>query len=356
MFFNVLHLIPLSIISTALASHQCEPPLPYTFEIPTWQSQNFSCIGSPEVFTVGSSPGKGLGVFATRTLEPGDVILREAPVFRITPPEFRDGIGYSLHEMGALIRKEFNLLSESAKSEVLALHAYTNEAEKKALDGLVPIFRSNAYNTGTEIGLFPKIARINHSCRPSASYSWSEKLGKRVVYANRRIEEGEEIFVSYIPLLRTYEERQKRLDQYGFKCSCEACTHGRKESDRRRIDIQKAIEAFEPQMSLGVPQSKVGKKKALRNVDASLELVKLMEEEGLSDYYAKAYRIVAVSYARVENWEQAALWSVKGYGLRYMADPGSKDTREMHGLTKHMISKWNEEVRNKSMKEGASGL
>jgi SET domain-containing protein len=102
------------------------------------------------------------------------------------------------------------------------------------------ILRSNAYNTGSShIGLFPKTARINHSCNPNAGNYWDEKAAERVIYASRDIEEGEEITVSYIPLLKPIKERQARLQQYGFTCDCSAC-----QSEESRY-VQKHIFVYE---------------------------------------------------------------------------------------------------------------
>lgn len=75
-----------------------------------------------------------------------------------------------------LVRTEFERLSSDEQREVIGLtyHALPGEAEKQGGDVLGLVFRTNAYNTGSSIGLFPKIARINHSCRPNVAYYWSE--------------------------------------------------------------------------------------------------------------------------------------------------------------------------------------
>ncbi|KAF2870480.1 hypothetical protein BDV95DRAFT_629145 [Massariosphaeria phaeospora] len=309
--------------------------------------------GAPEAYMIGSSPGKGLGVFATQALEPGDIIMRDRPVIRITPPPFHDGIGYSLNEVGVLLRREFELLAEDARADILSLTAHMTAAEKEAIDQLVPIFRSNAYNTDQAISLFPKVARINHSCRPNVGYAWSERLDKQVVTALRPIDQGEEIFVSYIPLLHSREDRQKRLDQYGFKCTCEVCaqdTAGLQASDQRRKDISKAFSDFEPQLTLSVPQSKAAKKKAHNNAKASIQLAELVQEEGLADYYVTAYRVVAILHARIEDWKEATLWGHRSYKLSKMVDPQSDMTKELVAMTNEFISRWNDDVRNRSRK------
>ncbi|KAF2678770.1 SET domain-containing protein [Lentithecium fluviatile CBS 122367] len=346
-----------SLLSTAHATqHSCITPIPsspYTSGIPSWLSEDFSCTGSPQVWEARPSPGKGMGVFATKTLEPGDIILQETPVIRIHPPQFRDGVAYPLGDIETLIRRAFDALSDVDKADVLSLYAHTTSNED--IDELVAIFRSNAYIIGSDnsdLGLFPKGARINHSCRPNTSQVWHEKTGKRVVRAIKRIEEGEEMFATYIPLLHSHDVRQKRLRQYGFQCTCEACVQQRsaqEASDKRRNDIRNAFAAFEPQLTLSIPKSVAGRKKAQKNANASLELAELVEEEGLADYYAQAYRIAAISHARIEKWEPATLWAHKAYQLRLVENRESPATLELQALTGRFIEMWNEDLRNESM-------
>lgn len=310
-----------------------------------------SCLGPPQVWDARPSPGKGMGVYAMRTLVAGDVILSEPPIIRLTPPEFRDGVAYPLADIRTILQTSFDELTNQDKAEVMSLHAHMTTSDKPD-DRLMSILRSNAYTTGNSLGLFPKGARINHSCRPNSSQYWSEQLGRRIVVANRRIEEGEEIFATYIPLLYAREDRQSRLDQYGFKCTCEACAldeDAQKSSDRRRLDLQNAFTTLESQLSLTVPQSKAGKKKAKINAEASNQLIELVEEEGLADYYAKAYQFAGIGHARIEDWKAATLWANKGYELSLLIDPHSAITKELQVLTSRFITSWNEELRSAAM-------
>jgi hypothetical protein len=321
------------------------------FEDPTWQPANLSYSGPQDPYIVKPSLGKGLGAFATRVLEPGDVILAEAPVLQIQPPPFQERRGYPLTEMGRSIRNAFESLTEELQLEVLSLHAYTTRAEKESpdVDELVPIFRSNAYTTDRHISLFPKIARINHSCRPNTSYIWNKRLGKQVLYATRRIEQGEELSVSYIPLLYNRSDRQKRLKQYGFKCSCEACSGDNGKSDTRRDRIRRAFSSLEPQLTLDGAQDTGTIKQSRLLADQSIELAHLVEEEGLADYRARAYRVAAIAHAMVAAWENATLYAHKSYQLRLMADSKSPEANEMEILTSRFISSWNDDLRKKSL-------
>ncbi|KAF2014127.1 SET domain-containing protein [Aaosphaeria arxii CBS 175.79] len=317
----------------------------HIFDVPSWLSLNFSCLGSPLPYTILPAPGKGLGVFAPRSLIPGDIIMREPPILVINPPPMQAGKGYPRSEIDSRVRIAFEALSSSEQDEVLSL-TYYNPPSQKVVDPLNSIFRSNAYNTGSRVGLFPKIARINHSCRPNTSYYWNERLGKRMVYATRHIEEGEELSVSYIPLLLAHADRQKRLDAYGFTCTCEACsaTKHKKTSDQRRTRIGQLFPDLTARLTLEVPTSVAANKSAHRMAEQSIELMQLVEEEQLADYYAQVYRSVAVSLARLQQWDSASIWSSKSYDIFKMADEQSRETKEMEKLTRIFVANWNEDV------------
>jgi hypothetical protein len=278
--------------------------------------------------------------------------MREAPVIKIKPPPFREGVGYAMREVGVLVREIFEALPEETQAEVMSLHSYITAKEKgqPRVDELMPIFRSNAYTSGKEIGLFPRIARINHSCRPNASYFWNEQLNRRVVYATRSIDPGEEIFVSYIPLLHSHADRQKRLDQYGFKCSCTACAadaHFQQLSDRRRAEIRQSINDLEKQLTLHPAQTVAAKKKMQRLANESQQLVDTVEEEELADYYAQCYRIAAIFHAQIRDWRSASSWAGKSFQLKMMADANSQETKEMEMLTSRFIANWENGLRDK---------
>lgn len=55
------------------------------------------------------------------------------------------------------------------------------------------IFQTNAVSAGAKVGLFPRMARLNHGCSSAFNtvYSWREKEGVLVVYAIKPIKAGE---------------------------------------------------------------------------------------------------------------------------------------------------------------------
>lgn len=78
-------------------------------------------------------------------------------------------------------------------------------------------------------------------------------------------------------------------------------------------------------------------------------MIEMLQQEGLTDYFARAYRIAAITHARIEDWQSAAFWSNKGYELRFIENPHSQSTMEMSGLTKTFVRN-----RDKQMNKQAS--
>lgn len=207
------------------------------------------------------------------------------------------------------LEAEYERLSVADQKEFLQLHDHRFPSEDENNQShLLTILRSNAYNTGADrIGLFPKTARINHSCRPNAGNWWSEKTEERVIYAMGDIDEGVEITVSYIPLLKARKERQARLAQYGFVCDCVACTEDPGEGDKRRVKIGEWLDDLESKMRRKSGKEEVNKKR----VEKARKLVDMVEAEKLSDYIARAYHLVAVYCEHTGNFEEARFWAGK---------------------------------------------
>ena len=111
------------------------------------------------------------------------------------------------------------------------------------------------------------------------------------------------------------------------------------------------IADLEPALTLDAPASLAEKRKARKDAHESKQLARLVEKEGLADYYAKAYRIAAISHARIGEWEPAAVFANKGYMLKHMEDPGSAWTAELYQLTASFVQSWESELKNGSAKK-----
>ena len=97
----------------------------------------------------------------------------------------------------------------------------------------IGIWRTNNFALGptspkSSNGIFPTIARFNHSCFPSAEFVWNEKQGKQDIRAIRDIQASEEITLCYFTSKNQLENMEQRkqylLDFYGFECCCAVCS------------------------------------------------------------------------------------------------------------------------------------
>jgi hypothetical protein len=230
-----------------------------------------------------------------------------------------EGQGYRVAEMLADIEKGFSSLSLEQQTEILQLHDHRFPNEENQ-SHLLTIFRSNAYNSGDDhIGLFPKCARINHSCRPNCLNFWSEKTSKRIIYTGRDIEKGEEITVSYIPLLKSIQQRQERLQQYGFTCTCSACQSS--ESSKRRVKIADALESLEQKVHSTSTKTALIEKR----ISKAIALIEMIEEEGLTDYLARAFHLAAVFNKQNGNLKVAREWAIKELEIHQWAEMDSAE-------------------------------
>jgi hypothetical protein len=282
-----------------------------------------SDLDAAPLYEVRASPRKGLGAFATRVIPRGTQIILEKPLVSVSMPEMVAGRGFKIQDMLSDLEMQFQALLPEEQAEYLALHDFRFPSEDSQ-SHLLTIFRSNAYTGDKSIGLFPKMARINHSCRPNSGNWWSEKQGHRVIYAAEDIAKGGEITVSYIPLLKKTEDRQTRLHQYGFTCDCSACHLASAESDRRRTRIANSLESLEQKVHSPSKTSAANEK----SIAKALTLVKMVEEEGLNDYLSKAYMMAAVFNQRGGNVETAEMWARKELEVMTWAEEGSADVQK----------------------------
>ncbi|ORY62916.1 uncharacterized protein BCR38DRAFT_217437 [Pseudomassariella vexata] len=285
---------------------------------------NNTARGVSSIWEVRESPGKGLGVFATTLITAGSRVMVEPPLFAIKPPEFIPGKGYEIEAMIADVDKAVAALSSEEQDEFRSCHEHRlpNEAASEHRRNMF-IFRSNAYTlTDGKIAMFPKIAKINHSCRPNAANVWSSVSRLRIIWAARDILPGEEVSVTYAPLLQTREDRQKRLAQYGFRCSCEAC-HDHAHTDPRRKQMARLLSELEDRLARKT--SAFANKKLLLKATA---LVEMLEEEHMMDYLPNAYRMAAELSFRLDNITAAEDWARQELRLHENADELSSASQD----------------------------
>ncbi|KAK1962409.1 SET domain-containing protein 5 [Colletotrichum sublineola] len=279
------------------------------------------------LWEVRSSPGKGLGIFALQTIHAGTRVIEESPLFTIDPGRLSSGQGFSFAGIAAAVDDAFTALNATERAAFLSCpeHRDQDDEADATWSREALIFRTNAYvMPGGIVGIFPRIAKLNHSCRPNAGAAsiggggGDEGSARRVVYAARDIHPGEEVTVTYAPLAQTTEERRARLVQWGFTCECAACKA--RDDDEQRIEIGRLM---------GVIEAVLGRDDFGRDVQPDAEkLVRLVEEVGLADYLVKAYKYAAYAASRSGKFGAARRWARKELAIHEIADARSRYARE----------------------------
>jgi hypothetical protein len=106
---------------------------------------------------------------------------------------------------------------------------YTNAQSKVVpiVQALGPDRAANLLHAHCEASGFCAVhSCINHSCDPNVESfkSVDDVDGDVNLYAARRIEAGEELFLNYIDVeSKTVQQRRAQLDAYGFSCQCRRC-------------------------------------------------------------------------------------------------------------------------------------
>ena len=266
-----------------------------------WKVHKPSC----PPYIIKESPGKGRGLFATRKIKEGQVILEEYPLLTISDgvstTEFQDKYYPNIdEETKAKILQMYDpaenfkkLDTETVKKLVSTdpLMMWLYEAKTDEVSKILRIFNGNSmlicgepdlYSNTSELGLYHNIFRINHSCVPNATICWvMGDFQRKQVRALMTIEKGEEILISY----RDNEKfrsrqlrRQELLETEAFLCECSECTlegEDLVENERMRAEVMETeVEMGQLARSRGSePISRSGLKKVMKLTQRKVKLI-----------------------------------------------------------------------------------
>ncbi|GAA6035499.1 hypothetical protein JCM8097_000282 [Rhodosporidiobolus ruineniae] len=206
-----------------------------------------AALHSPPWTVRTSSNGEGVGAFASRDIEFGETLISERPL-AVWP----NGIG----EEEA--RRLFDQMSPKQQQVFMSLTDGGPEVRGK-LDEIRVRRACNAFSLPvpgvdgvgggkTMSFVFPKIARVNHSCAPNAAQVMNWNTLRLELYAVSPISSGTEVTIEYLPNLITLtrSERQSALKtSFGFsRCLCGVCTASPEDvarSDTRRTEIKQLV-------------------------------------------------------------------------------------------------------------------
>jgi len=172
-------------------------------------------------FAIRKISGKGTGMFASKKLYPGSVILAEKPLIIMPDEIFNDP------ELTAnFLDKAINKMSSEDRQSFLELH------DCRGIDmSYVGTFYTNTMTYGDSednAALMPKMSMANHSCRPNAEFVTRMDLGVQHLVAMHVISPGEEVCINYMAASGEGTDDQRTRQRYlryfyGFQCMCGDC-------------------------------------------------------------------------------------------------------------------------------------
>lgn len=207
-----------------------------------WKVHRFAC---PPFSKKGTGVGsKGRGLFATRGLNPGVVILREDPIL---------SADINCNDDDQLL-KSFKSLPSEKQAEILNLHDPCPEDKQGLLRKIKRIMDVNCCRSSKKLqntvkkNLYVTNAFINHSCKPNCCWKPSEESETMAVVTMTPIMKGEEITVNYFFTIAdergefclSRESRRRKINElFNFDCLCSECSQPREENDKMRLQYQR---------------------------------------------------------------------------------------------------------------------
>ncbi|KAK0461169.1 uncharacterized protein EV420DRAFT_1530686 [Desarmillaria tabescens] len=280
---------------------------------------------------ISPSPGKGLGMFATRKLAAGALILSERALL-ITPATRGIKLDLSgkypveqakqamLFDWEKYLEHAFNRMPKEYQTAFMALH---NSHTQDGSGPLTGILRTNGYGLnglhdegrpglkGAYSGVFNELSRLNHSCRPNTDRTFDMASFAMEIRAARDIEEGEELTTYYSDLLVSTATRQKHLEPYGVRCDCESCSYASVSDDRRReIAMKCQKDVLADRLHRWCMDPGLSDDFTLREGE---RLLKLVEDEGLeveTSYSEVLFHLIMV-HSALGNSEEANQYTTR---------------------------------------------
>ncbi|EAQ83113.1 hypothetical protein CHGG_10931 [Chaetomium globosum CBS 148.51] len=215
----------------------------------------------PLAFEIRSSPGKGLGVFATKNIPRDAVIMRDPLVFRAERGEELADLHHKFTMLPTATRQKILELSvgsgvhdfSAVIKELTAQQGGDEDCEKALIElfRLEDIIAENAFNAvphnidSASVLLYLNASRLNHSCIPNADPASKDDTSYMVMRANRDINAGEEITSSYILRVVPRATRLQQLSKgWGFTCQCPACDPKNPFSDSHERRLKALLQLY----------------------------------------------------------------------------------------------------------------
>ncbi|KAJ7287013.1 hypothetical protein C8J57DRAFT_1282543 [Mycena rebaudengoi] len=274
-------------------------------------------------FAIRDAGVKGAGMFATRDIPAGALILVDHPV-AIVPADFPGPCKLDAFE--ALPSR----LSEAFRDSLLALANCKPLSEHPVVEGIAltnaiqielpspPAINSKAIEYG---GLFPNLSRANHSCGLNTAVKWDLASFSVSMYSLRDVRAGEELYNQYIDVLAPRATRRAQLAPYDFTCACIHCNL----DDEAAVARSDAVRAELRNWRNLHPRFEPWSMDICRADDAiivsNLRALELIEQEGLYGLQVPFIEEIALSYAMLGDEDQFRMWAQKLVTLCAGQDP-----------------------------------
>jgi hypothetical protein len=266
-------------------------PLPWFIEL-------LLIILTEPLFELRRAQGKGLGLFAARSIPRETRIIEESPLLAMPRRECQELTATGLSDaLRGLNREQQGKFLELHRNRDALVERLSNQQPQLLIDLIrgnlvdaAAVFVANCVEIPevhtNRAGVFEHYSRINHACNPNVHNAYNSILGKLTVHAIQQINKGEEILTSYVDgTSSTRQQRQQVLSNWDFDCGCRTCTGpeaAASDASRRRIyDMYQQL-AFYAAGQKPAPEFLV-----LSDSQAALEvaeeLLELHKSEGITD-------------------------------------------------------------------------
>ncbi|KAG5636415.1 hypothetical protein H0H81_008125 [Sphagnurus paluster] len=302
--------------------------------------------GTPSFEIRSAGEHKGLGMFATRPIQTGALILVEHPTI-LVPANVtltHDARTAAYQGLSAALpqhrRDELFTMANCRDPEECAT---AEEGIARTNGAAVELGHPDEIETDArEYGaVFLTMNRSNHSCGPNAAHKWDLESFSSSLYALRPISPGEEITIIYTDVTQPRDARRARLyAHYGFTCACAFCALPPAESaasDAARAELREWRHT-RPVFAGWATDMCRADDFVLSSHMAALELI---EREGLQGMESAFVRDVCLCWAVLGDEAKFREWAERLERLSEVRDPVmAREVRRWLEDPKGKVPKW----------------
>ena len=322
-------------------------------QVKDWKTHKPSC----PPYVIRESPGKGRGLFATRKIKEGQVILDEYPLiirkegtslddFQANHyPNIDDETKAKLLNLNDPA-ENFKILDTDTVENLINRYPCMKFYKEPKRDEISKIYRivvdngiticgeEELYSDTKETGVYNKISFINHCCVGNSIKSWvMGDFRRQQVRAIKVIEKDEEILMNfrYNPkfVYGSREFRQQDLLETGmFLCKCSECSlEGRdlEDNEKLRAEIREFGEEIDELLAYDVSLERRSMKRAMKLAQKKTNIVQRLQirvdyftEMVVFFFAATRARAMGVSAPDPDIYKREALKFAKMFGDRHI--------------------------------------